>query len=1218
MEHVSPSTKRIEPHLPQEPYVEKVVPKKSLSAVELLRTLHLKAISTSTSIASDIAKSRIFVPVSIMGWLSCKTVNGIFKACAWMTKACVEGEKAYSLTREVQELTCDIIDSSQAVRDGRQSNVNAVATVAQVVPVVGTLVGIASSIAQKEAEAERAVTWWAKRYTQGVFSFIRYSAPAILQGLHTVCSTLEVATRKLQKAITNENLENIRDKAKAACWKILHDKAEDLPPRAPHNVKIVPVKEKEVRLIEPDKILSLVGPSVVSTGTFYNGAAQVGKAAASVIESLRSASNALFETIGASNLSKWLAKGANGAASGLEIAMILPYGKQVTASFLEQAGLPVYAVEQTFAKLPETVVKHAVTLEGKALEAIRSLDNAIAKDPNSIKEYTKQLGLDHDTPELLSKVDPASWRGWFQSGLQALGDTRIGRGVGHLKAAISPKTREHLDNWQESAQKLAEAKQHADGAKLSYAAVVEVGGLWGALMQAASSNDAFTRFLRDTYINNVRPTLDKALTALESVHQINAASYNFLSAQMDANLQTELQLQQFLAEKAKIATNLTEQEKAGIVATATSWGLPVLSWLFLSTQTLTVLPFLLQRVVPHVLRASAEQVEQNSRPFWFFIAHNASEALSNGAHEVKRGSEGIGSWLQQTFNRQIAKVTGSYYIDPLRIENFLKLSDVEQQYIYRQTGAKDVASALKALDSMQELTFTLSDFFKLSSEQQEEIIFSVVHADCYKRFMADNPAYKKMTFSDTELARLKRAKSSAQNDQVEVPAGWAFKQYQALEHTTNHRLKNVLTLYNSLQPHEKAIMTPAKLKALTQEKLEHLLAIIDTYHPDYADSFKREHKVDISKIFTTQHRLEKETIYSALASIYNLLTKGQQAKLLEMTEAEVQALPNTIKAELILFLRHSINFQEGDSIASAFNSLDRMQQAEWREKNELAEKQREAVLVALEKEIQDVKLKLKAVKKRIARLTDSHYLVSKDEAAKQTTLQKELLRDKAAQEAALASMKEAQGPVASIKKMERDLAAKLCALKASQKAVDAANEKLTGISTKLSHLHELEDEETQKLASLKALRGDTMPSSDDVTEESPKLARAIDAALSKTLEEVGKSIIQSLVAVIKEKESPQAYKQAISFSREFLEEAIKLRQNNLAATEARIKTLKSEIAHLTKQKAYKELAEKQLQLRAHVNFTLKLNQALLAKFKQLRTTFETHHPQPLVQAAPAA
>jgi hypothetical protein len=109
------------------------------------------------------------------------------------------------------------------------------------------------------------------------------------------------------------------------------------------------------------------------------------------------------------------------------------------------------------------------------------------------------------------------------------------------------------------------------------------------------------------------------LSALETVHEVHEANYNFLSLQMDANLQTELHMQEFLHEKAKAAYKFSQESDGSITknaASAAAWGLPILSWLFMNSQSLTVLPFIVQRLIPHVLRKSAEHVQ----PFWFFAS----------------------------------------------------------------------------------------------------------------------------------------------------------------------------------------------------------------------------------------------------------------------------------------------------------------------------------------------------------------------------------------------------------------------------------------------------------------------------------------------------------------------------------------------------------------------------------------------------------------------
>ncbi|MCE5293847.1 MAG: hypothetical protein LLF94_04465, partial [Chlamydiales bacterium] len=1109
-------------------------------------------------------------------------------------------------------------------------------------------------------------------------------------------------------------------------------------------------------VIDMNKIYSNIGPHVVSQGAIQASFASINPE--THVDSLSNTARSLFESIGNSTLASWISSGLNKAASALEILMILPYGKQVTASFLEQGGLPIYEIEKTFAQLPNLITEHAVNAEGKVLEAIswvdkqmdlshkasvvvehnatltelanktqkhfQTLSDAVVKDcvdkgfkyickedvyeilksPENILQYAQKLKLDPNSQEFLAAIQEmattsviveaievagdkaeevaqqtaSSWSAWFTQGLEAFGQTRFGKGIDHLKKAVAPtanslvnsvsntaksvkglftsgqklppKVQEEMAKWQETAVNYAKTKAKLDASTLSEAAILEIGGLWGTLLQQASSNDPFSKFLREMYINNVQPALQKALGALDAVHNINAANHNFLSVQMDAHLQTELQMQQFLSEKAKIAHKTHADESLTTLNQAmsglASWGFPILSWLFLSSQTLTVLPFILQRIVPHVMRSTASCIQNSSKPFWYFLAENSKHVLNKGAFFVKNSSTTAGSWLQKTYNQQL----DSGYIDPARIANFKALSPEEQKYLIDKTHApklgyeEQIKHVLKALDSMSMptkalSTLSLSEYFQLPTDQQEDILFTVAHSKGYKHFLDKDTdrivaaynelgndltaaQYNKMTHSDKERVRLAVATHSHQKHwkyqmALESPMGWELDAFRALTHTTNHRLKNILELYAHLEGPEKAICTPAKIRAMTVPQQEHLLEIIDTYHPEYADGFKARFGLDMYTFFSTQHAQEKEQLYAALASLYNSLPPGQQAKLLELTPRELEYMSQEEKRQITLFLMHTKNMPEGGDIISTFNSLERLQQAEFRESKELAAVQKEAVVATLEKEISEATLKLKALQRRITRLTDGEYLAAKEQQATQERARDALIKDKDAKSMMLESMREAKASYRVQQRAKSTLYAVTKELAVVEKQLELDTQKQTMLADKLARLHELEQEYIQKLTSLNALLG-TNIDADDTCQESPKISKAIDATLTNTLNEVGKSMIQSLYAVIADKTKGKSREQAVKFSREFLDMAIALRQKHVTAVLARIKSLKSEIAHLAQQKAYDALAEKRLQLRAHTNFTLKLNQALLAKFQLLREEFETHIPPNTTLAAPAA
>lgn len=1080
-----------------------------------LTALYQRTIQAGASAIAD--KARIFVPVSALCWLSCAAVNKLFKATSWVTGAAKEGEQSYMYSRQVQELTHNLIDASQTIRDERQSTLQ----MAQAIPVVGTFVAIAA----KEAEAERAVTWWAKRYTAGVFEFLRYSSPYILQGLHAASTTLEKATGTLKVTFYNamtkpgDHLRNVADKMKAIQYKALHTDIQRPIP----TLTFTPVPNKKEITIKRER-----------------------------------------EPVYDTTANKIIATGLSKSAFALEVLMILPYGKQIVASILEQAGVPVYEIEKTFAKLPIAVTEAAVNIEGKALSALRALDEAIAKEPiehtieafshavveeckenssnffcsdkvysilkskENILAYAKKLELDPASEEFVTAIQelitaPAGWMSWFQQGLQATFDTirntRIGKGIGHLGEAAKPLFKSNVDEklkqWHKSALELTKIRTQSNNDTLSHAAVVELGSIWSAMLERAGANDAFSRFIRDTYMNSVRPTLLRALTTLESAHHINAANANFLSLQMDANLQTELHMQQFLAEKAKLARAMMQDESQGFVSQTlsgvASWGFPILSWLFLSSQTLTVLPFVMQRVVPHLLRKSAETLQTSQKPFWFSIAEGAKKVYNKGALQLKTTT----NWFQ---------------------------------------------SALES-ERKPKTLLSISDYFQLPSDEQDDILFIVSHA----------------------------GKSE----------GSPFLEYRALEHTTNTKLRKILEQYTNL---DEALLTPSKLRAMSPEKVRHLITIIDTYQPELADQFYQETGIDI---YTTHNRL----LYPALASLYSKLPPSQQALLLELTETEYAAMPEELRRELSLFvMQHA---ESASDPVAAFNSLDRTLQAEFRETNALASLQREAIITSIEKELAEVSLKLKALQRRIKRLSDGEYLATKEQVAETKRELEKAIKDKASSYEAHESMKEAEAPVKTLQKLLHLHTAADKKIPLLQKQLESDSLKFNAASNKLSHLHELEAEYMQKLTSLNSLLGSTLSPTEEI-EESPKLTQAIDETLKKTLDEVGQSVIESLVAVAR-KDS-----QALGFSREFLDEAITLRKKHLSSVEARIKSLKSELEHLKKQGAYEAIAEKRLQLRAHTNFTLKLHQALLAKFIELRKDFERHIKKAPIAATAAA
>ncbi len=333
---------------------------------------------------------------------------------------------------------------------------------------------------------------------------------------------------------------------------------------------------------------------------------------------------------------------------------------------------------------------------------------------------------------------------------------------------------------------------------------------------------------------------------------------------------------------------------------------------------------------------------------------------------------------------------------------------------------------------------SLKEYFAYPTCLQEEILFAVAHSNAYKHFRdsdqedivrkfnelskfnqkslncASWTEYKKMTLSDQEQIRLAIAKNENLVNKTPClrPLGWEFSHYCSFEYATNHHIQTLLELHATLKADEKTICTPSKLKSLTIKSLEDLLGIIKKHCPN-AGLFKNLYKIDIYKIFTTKHPLEKKLIFSALASLCNNLPKSIKAKLLALSTEEYNVM---------------------------------------------------AFYAKIETKISDTTSKLKVVKKRISQLSSNQYTSLKHQINEKL--------ETANQEydsyiAVLTSMKEANAPAHTISKMEALL--KSSEIPLLQKKIKILDKKHIWTSTKLECLQKLKTKYMHKITGLKEL-----------------------------------------------------------------------------------------------------------------------------------------------------
>ncbi|MBS0655736.1 MAG: hypothetical protein JSR46_08160, partial [Verrucomicrobia bacterium] len=413
-------------------------------------------------------------------------------------------------------------------------------------------------------------------------------------------------------------------------------------------------REKEPvvsQAIDMNKILQSVGSQNVSEGIFHDMGSYAGDFSEKSILEIGMLATSLFTAIGGSRLSSWTTSLLNKSAFALEALMIIPYGKELVASLLVKSGVPVYMIEEAFSKLPDLASQGAVDTLKKTTQTVSSIINTnatpeLAKQGYTSTPFSEAIEAIGKKAQQAGEKMAARWSSWFSNiAFDLLSES-------HVIEGLTPK--------------LAVARAKIEAAELSSAAIRELDSIWSTILKKNGDNSAYAQFVEEAYTGYIGPMIDGAKSSIEV---------------LDAKSRTELQMNQYLADRAKMASvSLTQEENAQFrqsIFTALSGAAPLLSWLLVQGQPLTLLPFVMQRILPHVLRSAARCTGTDSKPFWYYVAQNVQKLSEKGASQAKTQSNKIGSWLQETYRKSFGNKT----VDSQRIDNFLTLSHKEQRHL---------------------------------------------------------------------------------------------------------------------------------------------------------------------------------------------------------------------------------------------------------------------------------------------------------------------------------------------------------------------------------------------------------------------------------------------------------------------------------------------------------------------------------------------------------
>jgi len=285
--------------------------------------------------------------------------------------------------RQVQQVETTSLSLCTLARFGAFVPARALAwaTTSLIHGVFKTLSWAAEVASSEETKMKRAVSLWSNQHLNQALDFIRYPSPYILETIHCTSKKLEESALALKLHLSSG--------------------IETTYPRS--------VQQQEPT--EMAKILEQIGPQVVSRGIFLETFQTIGRASSQKLADVGTYTTASLQALSRSSLGSYLASTLNTTARGLEVLMILPYGPDLLASFLQKGGLPVAQIEKLFSNVVQSKAAQIdfpakdETLSQVALSALDALNEfAITK------EVKESMGIGQGISDAISwGVPMISW-----------------------------------------------------------------------------------------------------------------------------------------------------------------------------------------------------------------------------------------------------------------------------------------------------------------------------------------------------------------------------------------------------------------------------------------------------------------------------------------------------------------------------------------------------------------------------------------------------------------------------------------------------------------------------------------------------------------------------------------------------------------------------------------------------------------------------------------
>ena len=645
----------------------------------------------ATRAISQIAKNPVVQLFLSPPLIALKATNIALEIIHKSCEVAERGESVYTFFEAAHDLSDAILEEAEEEKSIPQR-------VLEYVPIVRDISNI-------EETCEKVTSSFGKYYIYATLEFLKHSAPYILQGVCVVSDAVLAQTKPLEKNLyflttdpkhVRYYLIDLADKIEGIRYKIIVKKAFQMPTFSSSSKSAVFTFSKTGALLSSAADFAIKPPQSIKQPVLFEYIASPSFKTIARI----SAYFCSYCCYGLGRLSYpfLISKSMTLSASFLQYVFYLPYSKQIVASLLEQKGIPVYKIEETLITIPTKIMRIGVKGQEVVINGINQLFEDAQNSHIVISNARENLHnaqhlwqLQSEQKELIQKIQK-EWQEFahqlksasfcalkrndllcsFKSHLELmryakdlhldLYDMKFLEAVRRLAEPpvnflsflglsheVPDEIRKSLDELNQHIIKFSENAKEITSLTPSEKALQELQGIWGTLIKLYARSD-LSGAVDGTYLHLIKPEIDEALHLINHFQALTQETNALLDIQIEKNLELELSMQKFLEDKAKVAHETmqkkTENSWQRLFLHTASYGLPLLGWLLISSKNLVVLPFIAQRIIPHLLREYAPSFAKEARPFWY----NTGEKISKLPNQALKVSSDTTKWIARPYS----------------------------------------------------------------------------------------------------------------------------------------------------------------------------------------------------------------------------------------------------------------------------------------------------------------------------------------------------------------------------------------------------------------------------------------------------------------------------------------------------------------------------------------------------------------------------------------